>query len=145
MSLVYIESKSTTWELRVQMKILPTCFHSGQMNEIWRGDRGYCATCFHQFLKKLTAAHTHTQKRFKVDAPPPPPTNRLWWMERPRDIFFRFFEYLNDDNTIVFVYIFMKEIEKKSTAVFPSQSTQLCVVFLVSLVRFVCVVGLHER
>ena len=88
---------------------------------------------------------THTQKRFKVDAPPTPDQSSVMDGTTEGHFFFRFFEYLNDDNTIVFVYIFMKEIEKKSTAVFPSQSTQLCVVFLVSLVRFVCVVGLHER
>ena len=32
------------------------------------------------------------------------------WNDRGT-FFFRFFEYLNDDNTIVFVYIFMKEID----------------------------------
>ena len=58
-------------------------------------------------------------------------------MERANDIFLVVVvEYLNDDNAILYVYF--QEREKSTAVFFPSQSTQLCVVFLlVSLVRFV--------
>jgi hypothetical protein len=107
------------------MKLRPTCFHSGQMNEIWREDRDSCATCFHQSSKKLTAAHTHTHKSCLTLIPVCPRTNRLWWMERPRDIFFwgGGVEYVNDDNTILY-YIFKKEIEKNIRRLFFFQTNR---------------------